>query len=320
MGVNKSPRAFGYRVYGSYLRSPLLSHVPCAAASGWEQSDVAILWRASPALSASDHQELLAPGEPKWFRILDLPDGQTYLRWDKLFEFLISGDGRRIEGRPLEDASWEAFQDYLLGQVLSFAFIKQGIEPLHATVLVRDGNAVGFLGDCGHGKSTLAAAFLQAGYRLLTDDMLVVKEEPEKIIAFPGLPRIKLFPETARSLLGRGVKGSPMNNLTPKLIIPLKEGQHCSHPTHLKALYVLRPPGTGPQARRVTRRTLNKRQAFLALTANTFNLVVRDPDRLKRQFDFATRLAARLPLKSLSYPWEISRLPEVVEKVQKDVF
>lgn len=323
-GTSKKPgsmdRYYGYKIYGIPVRSPLLLHAPSITGRGPEHSDLEVNWKTSLALSAADRARLVAPGKLRWFRCLDLPDGQTYLKWEGLFEFLVSGDGRRIDVHPLEDSTWESFQDYLLGQALSFALLKQGIESLHATVLVREGKAVGFLGACGQGKSTLAAAFLQAGYRLLTDDMLVVQEAPGEIIAFPGLPRIKLFPEMARSLLGEGVRGTPMNHLTTKLLIPLAAGQFCRQPTPLKALYVVRPPGPRSRVKRVTLRSLTRRQGFLALTANTFNAVIKDPDRLRRQFAFAARLASRLPLKSLSYPWDLSRLPEVVAKIQRDVF
>ncbi|MFB3074256.1 MAG: hypothetical protein ACE1Z6_03640, partial [Candidatus Methylomirabilales bacterium] len=111
-----------------------------------------------------------------WFQHLRLPDGSDYLRWSGLFEFLVSADGRRIACRELECASPESFQTYLIGQVLSFALVKRGIEPLHSTTVVIDGKAVAFLGDSGYGKSSLGAAFLQAGYPLLTDDLLVLKE------------------------------------------------------------------------------------------------------------------------------------------------
>jgi len=87
--------------------------------------------------------------------------------------------------------------------------LKQGIEPLHCTAVVVNGGAVGFLGDCGYGKSSLAAAFLQAGYPLLTDDLLVLKEEGRHFLAYPSFPRIKLFPEMAEAFLGDRVAATP---------------------------------------------------------------------------------------------------------------
>src|SRR5207249_809831 len=96
----------------------------------------------------------------RWFEDRMLSDRRRYLRWRGLFEFLVAADGRRIVARPLPGLARmpRAFETYLLGQVLSFALIARGLEPLHATAVVVGGGAVGFLGDCGRGKSTLGAA------------------------------------------------------------------------------------------------------------------------------------------------------------------
>lgn len=260
---------------------------------------------------------LAPPGwdEAAWSQSFTLDDGSTYLRWPNLFEFLISSDGRRISARPLGDASWEAFQTYLLGQVLSYALIKRGLEPIHATVVVTGSGALALLGDCGYGKSSLAAGFLRAGGRLLTDDLLLLEEKNGGLLAYPSFPRIKLFPETNKSILGREADGSLMNPYTRKLVIPLGPNQFCSTPQPLKAILVLRPPHPRSPSRRVTIRRLTPRQAHLALHANTFNTQVTEPARLQRLFRLAERVAAAVPCKSLSYPRDLNRLPEVVETI-----
>jgi hypothetical protein len=261
---------------------------------------------------------MMEPNGPKWFRHACLQDGSIFLRWSGLFEFLVSPDGRRIAGRPLTHASREAFHTYLLGQVISFALLKQGIEPLHSTAVVIDGETVGFLGESSYGKSSLGAAFLQAGYPLLTDDLLVVKEEDHGFFAYPGPPRIKLFPEIARSLLGKSRKGTPMNNLTPKLIIPLDRHRSYHAAARLKALYVLGPPGTASR-RKVMIRRISQRRAFLELLRNTFNPVIIERERLKRQFSVAALVASKVPVKLLSYPRILGSLPSVREAILSDL-
>src|SRR5262249_15929080 len=128
-----------------------------------------------------------------WHRYASLPDGTTYVRWDRVGEILVASDGRSITCRRAEGSSAESFQVSMLGQGLSFAPGKQGFEPLHATAVVVGDQAVAFLGESGHGKSSLAACFLEAGHRLLTDDLLLLQEAHGRIIAYPGPPRIKLF-------------------------------------------------------------------------------------------------------------------------------
>ena len=315
--IGKRTRLGSYCLYGVHIRSQWLLPCPEETASGL--AEVELFEAPASLLSEVARETIIQPNPAKWFHHVRLRDGSVYLRWSGLFEFLISADGRRIACRALNGVSRDAFHTYLIGQVLSFALVKQGIEPLHATVVLANEQAVAFLGDCGYGKSTLAAAFLQVGHPLLTDDLLVVNEEGPGFSAYPGPPRIKLFPEIANSLLGEGIKGVPMNNLTPKLIIPLDDHWFHRGTAPLKSLYVLAPAGPASRGERVTIRLLSQRRAFVELVKNSFNCIVIEPERLKRQFLLATRLASMVPIKLLSYPRSLASLPSVREAILSDL-
>lgn len=310
-----------YRVYGLVVQSAYpIGPVPWEAdPSHALAADIELVRGSASAFSKVYRAlEIHANGNEPWFRHFSLPDGREYLRWPSLFEFLIAEDGRRIIGRALREVPRETFQTYLFGQVLSFALLKCGIEPLHATSVVMDGKAIAFLGDCGYGKSTLAAACLKRGYSLLTDDQLVLREEGAQVIAYPGPPRIKLMPAVARRLMGSGADGFPLNPLTSKRIISLTAAQYANSPMPLKAIYVLRFPRSRSNPRVATQR-LSDRAAWYELTRGTFNPVLHDPDRLKTQFVWACQLAERIPVKSLSYPGTLQALPRVVEALASDV-
>ncbi len=307
-----------YRLYGIRIKSHWALPFPCLEAAETAPAQVE-LTNGPPSLFSGARAKAVLETAPAGYRYAPLGDGSIYLVWPGLFEFLVSADGLRIAARPGHKVSWESFYSYLFGQVLSFALLKQGIEPLHGTAMVLEGGAEGFLGDCGYGKSSLAAAFLQAGYPLLTDDLLVLKGNGRGFLAYPSFPRIKLFPEIAQALLGGGTGGVPYNPHTSKMIIPLGRDQSCRKITPLKAFFVLRPPVAGPPRKKVSIRTLSQRQTFLAVTANTFNARLQEPGRLKRLFALASRIAARVPVKSLSYPRDLARLPEVVEAVRANL-
>lgn len=308
-----------YRLYGLLLRSVLPLPGPEFAGSG--RARVELFGGSTSLFSRARRQAETTQPKGEWFWHVRLSDGADYIEWSGLFEFLVSADGRRIACHRLNGASDEAFQTYLVGQVLSFALLKQGIEPLHATSVVVDGKAVAFLGNCGFGKSSLGAAFLQAGYCLLSDDLLVLEEHGDRFVVHPGPPRIKLFPGIARNLLGERANGTPMNNQTPKLVIPLGEHEMVSPETAfpLKSIYVLTPPSARSRSRRITIRTLSHQRAFVELTKNTFNAVVVAPERLKHQFAFTSRLAARVPVKSLSFPRILAQLPLVQKAILSDL-
>ena len=247
-----------------------------------------------------------------------LSDGSTYLRWMNQLEFLIRADGRTLLCRTLNADGPAALHTYL-SLSLSFALINLGFEPLHSTTPVIDGGAVALLGDCGYGKSSLGASFLAAGFPLLTDDLLVLSPHNGTVLAHPGARRIKLMPNTARRIFGRHVRGMRLKRVTPKLIIPLQGERAQTMPVPLRAIYILTPPSKPVAAAGARIRNLTQAQACLALVRSTFNTVVTDADRLRRQFRQAAELAATIPIKSLSYPRSFELLSAVRDAVIADV-
>ncbi len=253
-----------------------------------------------------------------WFQYKRLADGSDYLRWPRLFEFLLSPDGRFIYGHQLRRLSLETLQTYLMGQLLSFVLLKRGIESLHATAVALDNEAVGFLGDCGYGKSTLAAACVREGFSLLTDDLLRLDMRKSPPAAYPGPPRIKLMPAAAKHLVEPSIRRVPINPLTAKQSIPLGEQQNTRRKISLRTLYVLTPPRQRP-SQRIAIRRLSATGIWQALTANTFNISVRDSKRLRSHFFWVGELSKRLTVKSLSYPRSFARLPDVVAAIRRDL-
>lgn len=312
------PPRHAYRVYGAAVRSPW--RLPCPAARRPALAEVELSTARGPLLPRALGATPERLDAEDWFHYRRLRDGGEYLRWAGLFEFLVAPDGRRIACHPLDGASRAAFHTYLLGQVLSFALLKRGIEPLHATAVVVGGRAAAFVGGCGQGKSSLGAAFLRAGHALLTDDLLVVRSEGRRAVAYPGPPRIKLYRGVARRLLGAREGGPPMNPFTAKRVIPLARGgtRAASDPVPLGAIYVLAPPAR-QRRRRIVIRHLSPRRACLELLRHTFNPIVVDPGRLRRQLALAARLARRIPVKSLSFPRGLARLDAVRQAIEADL-
>jgi len=304
-------------LYGLSLRSDWPLPYPRGRAA--TLAEVGLLQGSRSRFSNAFKEVRASTEEARWDWGVPLASGQTYVRGSEHFEFLISSDGRVILGRSLREESHEPIHTYLLGQALSFALIKQGFEPLHATAVNVDGGAVAFLGESGYGKSSLGAAFVQAGHQILTDDLLVLSERDGRFTAYPGPPRIKLYPEVAGIVLLSHLGGTPIGRTT-KLVIPLDEHQVSASAVPLQAIYVLGPPRPRGGARKhVTIRRLSKRQACFALLQNPFNTAVIDSKRLSRQFAFATTLAASVPVKFIRYPRIMKLLPAVREAILSDV-
>ncbi len=307
-----------YCVYGIVV----LSDTPLALPEYTQDGLGEVECLSAPAsffLAATQAVGGVAPSDT-WYRYAVLHDGSTYARWDTIGEFVVAADGGRITCRRLDESSLESFQVYLLGQALSFALVRQGFEPLHATVVVIDDQAVAFLGDNAFGKSSLAACFLEAGHRLLTDDLLILRESRNRVLAYPGPPRIKLFPKIARRFPGLSAASRvQMNADTNKLILPLDEHRRCTRPIALDAIYALAAPRDACRRPGVSIETLPPREAFVELVKGTFNRRLVSQQRLKRQFDFAARLTNLIAVKRLSYPRAIDRLHEVRAAVLADL-
>lgn len=306
-----------YTLYGISLRSDM----PLALERQAREGDAAIEIRTEPAsfftraTRGASFDESLAD----WFRYARLEDLSSYARWKGLGEFLVSSDGRQVHCRKFRGALSESFQVYLLQRALSFALVKQGFEPLHATAVVVNGQAIAFLGNSGFGKSCMAACFLADGHKLLTDDLLLLRRSASGLRAYPGPPRIKLFPAMANRFLGDQVAGVPMNPETKKLVLPLAAGQLASGPAPLKAIYVLQSPRESRRKQGIRLMPLDPRQAFLELLKNTFNYQHVAPDRLQRQFTEVSRLANTVRFIKLCHSRVIRDLPAVRDAILADL-
>ncbi|HZP34569.1 MAG TPA: hypothetical protein VFB23_14520 [Candidatus Acidoferrales bacterium] len=252
------------------------------------------------------------------FDFVETLDGWTYLHWTGVGETLISQNGESITCRPFEQPESESFRVYLLGQALSCALVKMGFEPLHATAVAVDDGAVAFVGDCGFGKSTLAASFLKAGHRLLTDDLLLLRTTRQGAIGYPGPPRIKLFPKIADTLLGQASGSVPLNPYTRKQIIPLDETQTCVTPVPVTVVYSLAPANEA-NGKGIRIAPLSNRESFVTLLGAAFNRVIVDGERLQRQFHAAKAMVAAVTVKKAFYPRLLSSLSQIREAIIADV-
>jgi hypothetical protein len=306
-----------YEVYGICLRTSF--PLPLPGRSSADLVGIEIQVESAGYFSDRIRGARLRPSPWRNFFYAHFESGSSYVRWNGVGEFLVSSDGRSISCRRFDEAPLESFQVYLLGQAISFALVKGGFEPLHATCVVIEGKAVALLGDSGYGKSSLAACFLEAGHRLLTDDLLVVREVPGGFQAFPGPPRIKLFSEMARRFLGGSVSGVPMNSGTRKLIMPLEPARVYADAAPLEAIYAIAAPEDAAQDRTARIEGVASRDAFVLLMNNVFNYVIVDSQRLNRQFGAVAGLAARTPMRKVYYPRQADALPWVRDAIVADL-
>lgn len=189
--------------------------------------------------------------------------------------FVVAGNGQRIEqatGRnPL------LVQD-TFGVALILALALQGTFCLHASAVWVDGQVLAFVGESGRGKSTLAAYLAgQPGWQLIGDDILPFADG----LTFPRFPQLKLPQQWAMNL--------PFS-------LPLG------------GVYVLAecPAGTPPSCE-----LLSVAQAGRHLLRHTVASRLFGPQLLSQHFQFCLDWATKLPVYRLTYPRQMSILPEL---------
>jgi len=128
--------------------------------------------------------------------------GFSDLRWEprKGLRFRIR-DGASIAVYRPASYSEEDVAAPLSGLVWGLLCHQRKLLPLHCSSVRHGGRAFAFTGASGSGKSTLVAGFLERGYALCSDDVMVVDTAtgcPETFMAATGL---KLCEDAAQRLL-----------------------------------------------------------------------------------------------------------------------
>jgi hypothetical protein len=247
-------------------------------------------------LALADEAELRGAWRPRGARELshrEHPDGGTLLRIEAdadagyLFEAAgyglhwLSADGRRARSAPPADTEPWLWQRYLIGQLLPFAAVLQGLEVLHAGAAIFDGQALAVSGPSGAGKSTLTALLTQRGGRFLTDDVLVL-EAGRQLIAHPGAAVASIrhgamdLPTPADDVRV-GDDGEALRVRVERHAGPAPLGLLCflKRQPEAEALSLERPAPLDPRL----------------LLGATFNLTLRDPARLERQLELCAQIS-----------------------------
>lgn len=135
--------------------------------------------------------------------------------------FLIK-DGNKILVSPEENTDQDLLRLYLLGTCMGAVLLMKKNLPLHGSAIAIDGKAYAIVGDSGVGKSTLAKAFLNKGYQLLSDDVISITFNDEyNPIVNPSYPQQKLWLESLRYFQMEVNQYYPMAKREKKFIVPV---------------------------------------------------------------------------------------------------
>jgi hypothetical protein len=131
-----------------------------------------------------------------------------------------------IESCPLGD--FTRIGTFLADAALGAALCQRGLLVLRGSALDTLNGAALILGPAASGKSTVAAALILRGHRLIADGLLAVALDGKRATVQPGWPGIHMWRAPARAL-GLGLEGAMQCPGTDRLIVPVA-GIDCAAP------------------------------------------------------------------------------------------
>ena len=149
-------------------------------------------------------------------------------------------NGNKITVSPFNESSEDEIRLYLLGSCMGALLMQRKILPLHGSAIEIDGKAYAILGDSGAGKSTLAKAFLNRGYKLLTDDVIAVTfSENQEPFVMPSYPQQKLWMESLNHFQLESNQFKPLMDRETKFAVPTAVTQFINETLPLAGIYEL---------------------------------------------------------------------------------
>jgi len=287
-----------YRVFGLNVRSEI--DLPELAPSDQ-------LARADVTISVEPiDSSISAPG-------VHAIDGDLVFVAEGVARYHISG-GNRIVVDPSPGSPERNVRLFLLGSAFGALLHQRGLLPLHANAVEIGGKAVAFMGESGAGKSTLAAWFHDNGYRVLADDVTVVRfGEDSRARVAPGLPRLRLW----RDALEMTRRDPEQFKLSYTGELPYEKFDVPLHhvatvDANLAAIYVLQ------RADHLSIRELTGADAVEAVFENTYRgSFVTSAGTATAHWSAAVRLVRSTPVFGVRRPWALDRLDEDCNTILK---
>ncbi len=224
---------------------------------------------------------------------------------------------------PLSNVPSDLLDTFLLTNILAIWLELRSVVALHASAFVTDAGAVGLLANSGDGKSSVAAMMTSSGYPLLSDDILPVESRDAILVANPGYPFMRLWPEEAQYFLGHFEDLELVDPRFTKRWIPVGTGglgTFCGSPQPLRCLYLLERHVIDEVNRDIRILPVSPRDAALELARYSYEaLVVEAIGLQRRRLEMISRLASRIPVRRIIYPSGLEELARVRNAILEDL-
>lgn len=294
-----------YRAYGLTLacEGDLPFTADCSGAAA-DATIVNSLGQPARAPPGETRRDLVREGEDWSLRYTDA--GGSWLHFDH--------DAAAKTLTLAGSCGWGDAAPILSGVACAVLLSLSGRPVLHGAAVAFGGGTIGVLGDSGHGKSTLAAALLGQGGRLLSEDLLAFTRRGTDVEVEPGYGRISLLADSCEALgLGAGEGALQVRNGTAKSWIDTA----CSpDPIAVRRLYILAP--SDPAAGAGAIRRMSRAEAAPAIVHQLYGADWIRPIS-RSDLAFCASLAAEVPVFALSRAASLGQVPACAAMLLADL-
>jgi hypothetical protein len=200
------------------------------------------------------------------------------------------------------------------GSMMATLLYQRGYRVLlHSSVVAVGGQAICTLGNSGDGKSSMAAALVAHGHKIVSDDLAPIVCRPTSVSVMPGYPQIKISPDIATAL---GYDLKALIFLHPLLgeYAHRTEADFETAPINLKRVYILN------DSDELKIQPLSTQEAIIEIIRHTYAFQPLQT-ALNKQLHFlqCMELLKHVSVCRLNRPRSIPLLPEVVRLIESDV-
>lgn len=202
-------------------------------------------------------------------------------------------NGNKIIISPVNNANLDEIKLYILGTCIGALLIQRKVLPLHGSAVVIDEKVYAFVGESGVGKSTLAKAFIDKGYDLVTDDVIAVSllSGNNIPVVIPSYPQQKLWQESLNEFGMSTGDYLPLFERETKYAVPVQK-RFMNNPLPLGGVFEL----VKSESKRATL-GMDKLERVHTLFLHTYrHFLVQKLGLMEWHFDITTKLASKVDL------------------------
>ena len=248
----------------------------------------------------SDHRE--QRGDPA-LQVWQQGDEYHLIYWDGA-AFTISCSA--VRGCWFGPGTFENTVSYLLGPVLALVLRLQGVMCLHASGVCDGEGAVVFVGPPEAGKSSIAAAFVRSGWKLLADDLVPVSRR-QGWSASSGYPGLRLWAESAAIMYGKEARFPRSSPTWGKYLVEHRRG-FAEGETPLRAIFILEPRGDSS----AIATQIGGTAAVMRLVENTYLNYLPCPKFRRQSLETIAEIAQEIPVLKITL---LDRLDQLIDAV-----